>query len=284
MKNTRFGLIAIVSAAALALSACGAGTESAGGGGGDGTAGAGGGSGPLRVGIKFDQPGLGLQEGSNYTGFDVEVAKYVGEQLGRDIQFSEAPTPQRETLLRTDQVDMIVATYSITDERKQQVSFAGPYLIAGQDLLVRENDTAITGPQTLEGKTLCSVRGSTPAQRVQKEHPGVQLQEYDTYSNCVEELVNGTVDAVTTDDVILAGFAAQPQFKGKVKLVGKPFSEENLGIGVQKDADELCNQVTDALKKMIDSGTWQTKVDEVFGAAGYKPGPGNPPTPSCQKA
>ncbi|GAB95217.1 glutamate transport system substrate-binding protein [Kineosphaera limosa] len=283
MKKTRIGLMAIVSAAALALSACGAGTEDAGGGTGDSTAG-GGATGPLRVGIKFDQPGLGLQEGANYTGFDVEVANYIGQQLGRGVQFSEAPTPQRETLLRTDQVDMIVATYSITDERKQQVSFAGPYLIAGQDLLVRENETAITGPETLEGKTLCSVRGSTPAQRVQKEHPGVQLQEYDTYSNCVEELVNGTVDAVTTDDVILAGFAAQPQFSGKVKLVGNPFSQENLGVGVQKDNEQLCNQVTDALKQMIDSGAWQQKVDEVFGAAGYKPGPGNPPTPTCQRA
>ena len=283
MKKTRIGLMAIVSAAALALSACGAGTEDAGGGTGDSTAG-GGATGPLRVGIKFDQPGLGLQEGANYTGFDVEVANYIGQQLGRGVQFSEAPTPQRETLLRTDQVDMIVATYSITDERKQQVSFAGPYLIAGQDLLVRENETAITGPETLEGKTLCSVRGSTPAQRVQKEHPGVQLQEYDTYSNCVEELVNGTVDAVTTDDVILAGYAAQPQFSGKVKLGGNPFSQENLGVGVQKDNEQLCNQVTDALKQMIDSGAWQQKVDEVFGAAGYKPGPGNPPTPTCQRA
>ncbi|MDO5627355.1 MAG: glutamate ABC transporter substrate-binding protein [Mobilicoccus sp.] len=281
MKNTRIGLMALISAAALTLSACGAGTEDAGGGTENGGTEA---SGPLRVGIKFDQPGLGLQEGADYTGFDVEVAKYVGEKLGREVQFSEAPTPQRETLLRTDQVDMIVATYSITDSRKEEVSFAGPYLIAGQDLLVRQDDTEITGPDALDGKTLCSVRGSTPAQRVQEEHPGVQLQEYDTYSNCVEELINGTVDAVTTDDVILAGFAAQPQFEGQVKLVGNPFSEENLGIGVQKDDDDLCNSVTDALQEMIDDGTWQSKVDEVFGAAGYTPGPGNPPTPSCQQS
>src|SRR5690606_24083081 len=118
----------------------------------------------LRIGIKFDQPGLGLREGSEYTGFDVEIAKGIAAQLGVDegnIEWVEAPSAQRETLLETDQVDLVVATYSITDSRKERVSFAGPYFIAGQGLLVKADNTDITGKDTLNGKVLCSVTGST---------------------------------------------------------------------------------------------------------------------------
>ncbi|WP_040158551.1 glutamate ABC transporter substrate-binding protein [Mobilicoccus massiliensis] len=273
MKHTRIGLLALVSAAGLALSACGAGTTGAGGGGGDANT--------VKVGIKFDQPGMGLKKGEEYSGLDVDVAKYIAKELGKTPQFSEAPTPQRETLLKTGQLDYIVGTYSITDKRKQEISFAGPYFIAGQDLLVRADEKAITGPDTLAGKKLCSVKGSTPAQKVKEKYPDVQLQEYDTYSKCVEELVNGTVDALTTDDTILAGYAAQEQYKGKLKLVGKPFSEEKYGVGLKKDDTQMCQKVTDALKKMIDSGEWQKIVDANLGPAGFKPGPGNPPTPAA---
>ena len=135
----------------------------------------------LKVGIKFDQPGLGLKKGSEYTGFDVDVAKYVAKELGTDaadINWVQAPSAQRETLIETGQVDMVVATYSITDARKEKVAFAGPYFIAGQDLLVRADDTSITGPDTLDGKKLCSVTGSTSAQKVKDKYPGVQLQEF----------------------------------------------------------------------------------------------------------
>ena len=113
------------------------------------------GAGGLKVGIKFDQPGLGLKKGTEYTGFDVDVAKYVAKELGTDaadINWVQAPSAQRETLISTGQVDMVVATYSITDARKEKVSFAGPYFIAGQDLLVRADDTSITGPDTLDGQ------------------------------------------------------------------------------------------------------------------------------------
>ena len=122
-----------------------------------------------------------------------------------------------------------MATYSITDARKEKVSFAGPYFVAGQDLLVRADDTSITGPDSLNGKKLCSVKGSTSAQKVKdKFAQTVQLQEFGTYSECLPALATGGVDALTTDDAILAGFAAQPENKGKFKLVGKPFSDREL--------------------------------------------------------
>ena len=281
MRTRRMGAAAAAAAITLALTACG---SDAGDTGSDSTASGIAGAGGLKVGIKFDQPGLGLKKGSDYTGFDVDVAKYVAKELGTDaanITWVQAPSAQRETLLSTGQVDMVVATYSITDARKEKVSFAGPYFIAGQDLLVRADDTSITGPDTLAGKKLCSVTGSTSAQKVKDTYPGVQLQEFATYSECLPALANKGVDALTTDDTILAGFASQPEYAGKFKVVGKPFSEEKYGIGLKKGDTATCEKVNAAITKMISDGSWQKALDANLGPAGYKPGAGNPPTPAA---
>lgn len=274
--KARLGFVAATAAIALTLAACGSGD-----GGGSGSSG---GAQKLKIGIKFDQPGLGLKKGNDYTGMDVDVAKYVAKKLGvneGDITWVQAPSAQRETLISTGQVDLVVATYSITDKRKEKVSFAGPYFIAGQDLLVRSDDTSITGPDSLAGKKLCSVTGSTSAQNVQKKVPGVNLQEFGTYSECVAALVSGNIDALTTDDTILAGYAAQEQYKGKLKVVGQPFSVERYGIGLKKGDTQLCQKVTDAIKAMISDGTWQKVVNDNLGPANYKPGQANPPTPDA---
>ncbi|MFT4164316.1 MAG: glutamate ABC transporter substrate-binding protein [Microlunatus sp.] len=243
-----------------------------------------GGDNKVVIGIKFDQPGLGLKEGETYAGFDVEVAKYVAKDLGyTDVQFMESPSAQRETLLQSGQVKMIFATYSITDDRKQKVSFAGPYFIAGQDLLVRADNTDITGPDSLNGKKLCSVTGSTSAKKIKDNYAsGVQLQEFDTYSKCVEALNSGQLDAVTTDNVILAGFAAQSQYQGKLKVVGKPFSEERYGVGIAKGDTELCGKINAALEKMVSDGSWQKALDSTVGPSGFKPDTAsNPPKPDA---
>jgi glutamate transport system substrate-binding protein len=265
MKVRQIGAVAAASVLALGLAACGDSGSGGNGGGGGGKA--------FKVGIKFDQPGLGLKEGSKYTGFDVDVATYVAKELGhdaKDIQWVQAPSAQRETLISTGQVQMVVATYSITDERKQKVSFAGPYFIAGQDLLIRSDETGITGPETLTGKKLCSVKGSTPAQKIKAKYPGVQLQEFGTYSECVAALVSKGVDALTTDNTILAGYASQPQYKGKLKVVGKTFSEERYGIGIKKGDTATCQKINTALAKMISSGEWQKAVDKNLGPAGFQ--------------
>lgn len=270
MRTRTIRVTALAAATMLTLAACGGGGE----GEGASTDGKGGGD-KITIGTKFDQPGLGLKEGDGMTGFDVDVAIAVADRLGYSedkIEWVETPSPQRETMLETGNVDLIFATYSITDTRKERVQFAGPYLVAGQDLLVAADNSDITGPETLDGKILCSVSGSTPAEKIAEEYPGVQLQEYDTYSLCVEALAQGNVQALTTDDAILAGYAAQDQWADKFKLVGKPFSEELYGVGVAKDS-ELCEQVNEALTEMFDDGTMDKITADNLGPAGYTPNP-----------
>jgi glutamate transport system substrate-binding protein len=273
MRQRIIAALGIAGLAATGLVACGDDSSSGGGGGGGEK---------ITIGIKYDQPGIGLKEGANYTGMDVDVAKYVAKELGYaedKITFKESPSAQRETLLSNGQVKMIFASYSITDARKEKVSFAGPYLVAGQDLLVKADNTDITGPDALNGKKLCSVTGSTSAQKVKdKFAKTVQLQEYDTYSKCVEALGTGSIDALTTDNTILAGYASQEANKGKFKVVGKTFSTERYGVGLKKGDTETCTKVNDALKKMVDSGEWQKAFDKNLGPSGLKLDPAtNPP-------
>ncbi|MEU0401118.1 glutamate ABC transporter substrate-binding protein [Streptomyces sp. NPDC006197] len=233
----------------------------------------------ITVGIKFDQPGIGLKTpDGTYTGFDVDVATYVAKQLGhdpKDIVWKEAKSADRETLLQRGDVDFIAASYSINPKRMEKVDFAGPYLLAHQDVLIRADDDSIKKPSDLNNKKLCSVTGSTSAQNVKtKIAPNAQLQEYGGYSECLTGLENGVVDALTTDDAILAGYAAQPEFKGKFKLGGFKMSNENYGIGVQKGSD-LKAKINTALEKMVADGSWQAAVDKNLGPSGYK----NEPAP-----
>jgi glutamate transport system substrate-binding protein len=237
--------------------------------------------GHLRIGISFDQPGLGLKDGDSYTGFDVDTATYVAKALGvppENITWIEADPGNRESLLTSNAVDLIFSTYSITDERKKIVDFAGPYFLAHQDLLVRRNEEEITGPETLTNRVLCSVAGTTSAALVKERFEGsIQLREYAKFSDCVAALDRSEVDAVTTDDVILAGFAAEPQYKGKLKVVGKGFSDEYYGVGIKKGNPALVQQVNEALKEYIADGSWKASLDETVRPSGYKIP--KPPTP-----
>ena len=266
MPSLRIRLAAAVAAVALPL------TLTACGGGDSGGSAASGDKEKVTIGIKFDQPGLGLKNpDGTYSGFDVDVATYVAQQLGYGpdkIEWKEAVSAQRENLIDNNQVDYVVATYSITDERKKRVDFAGPYLVTGQSLLVQAGNNDITSKDSLEGKILCSVKGSTPAQKIKDEFPTVQLQEYPNYSACVEALKTGKVAAVTTDEVILAGYAAQSP--GAFKLVGGTFSEENYGIGLKKGDTELLNKINDALKKMEADGAWAAAFEKNLGPAGIE--------------
>jgi glutamate transport system substrate-binding protein len=262
---------AAVLALAVAATACGSSDKN--------DSGSSGGGGKIKVGIKFDQPGLGLKEPSgSFSGFDVDVATYVAGKLGYkpdQIEWVETKSADRENALARGDVKFIAATYSINDERKQKVDFAGPYLLAHQDLLVKK-DSDVSKGTDLNGKKLCSVTGSTSAQNVQKTiAPKANLKEYSGYSECIAALQSGAVDAVTTDDSILAGFASQDKYKGQFKLAGLKLSNENYGVGVKKGDSATLKKINDALTSMVSDGSWQKAVDKNFGPANYK----NEPAP-----
>ena len=240
-------------------------------------------SGKIRIGIKFDQPGLGFKKSGTYVGFDVDVAKYVAKKLGYsedEIVWKEAPSKQREAMLQNGDVDMILATYSITDERKNAVSFAGPYFVAGQDLLVRKDDQSINGPEDLNGKRLCSVTGSTSAATVKEKFASeVQLMEQPGYAECATALFSGIVDAVTTDDIILAGLASAS--RGKLRVVGKPFTQEYYGVGIKKGDTALAKKINAAIAEMIKDGSWERAIADNTEGTSYTPNAEyNPPKPT----
>jgi glutamate transport system substrate-binding protein len=215
------------------------------------------------IGIRFDQPGLSERTiDGRFVGFDTDVARYVAGELGvaaEDIDWRETTGAQRESDLASGEVDLVVATYSITEGRKDEVAFAGPYFETGQDLLVRKSETDITDPESLDDKRLCSVTGSTSAQQVKERFASaVQLVEYPRYPDCVTALLAGQVDAVTTDAVILAGYVGKdPEL---LKVVGHPFSEERYGIGLRKGEPETRAALAAAIQKMIDEGAWRRSL------------------------
>lgn len=229
------------------------------------------------LGVKNDQPGLGIQDPTTgqYTGFDIEIGRVVAAGLGfgpEQIEYRVVPSAAREDAISRGDVDMYVGTYTINDSRKQRVSFAGPYFVAGQDLLVRADDQSITGPQTLQGKRVCSATGSTPIQRVREQNLTQNVVEFQNYSQCVDALRSGQVDAVTTDNAILAGYAAQTP--DELRVVGQVFSEEPYGVGLPRDDAALRNKVNDILQTAIDDGTWQRLYDQTLGQSGS---PASPP-------
>ncbi|SFQ33694.1 glutamate transport system substrate-binding protein [Amycolatopsis arida] len=223
------------------------------------------------VGVKEDQPGLGYKDPTTgeYSGFDIEIARYVAAKLGFEpgtIEYKPVPSAGREQAIINGDVHYYVGTYTINDKRKEQVAFAGPYFVAGQGLLVREDNTDITGKDSLQGKTVCSVTGSTPIQRVRDQNLTDKIVELQTYSQCVNQLVQGQVDAVTTDDAILKGYAAQEP--DKFKVVGDTFSEEPYGIGMPKGDKALRDKVNDILEESLQNGDWEKIYDATLGKSG----------------
>ncbi|OKI00935.1 ABC transporter substrate-binding protein [Streptomyces sp. CB02923] len=227
--------------------------------------------GRLVVGAKEDQPYMGERDPASgtYTGFDIEIAKMMSASLGFDpktVQFKTIASANRETALQNGQIDYYVGTYTVNAKRKQQVGFAGPYYMAGQGLLVRKDQKGIDGPRDLAGRKVCSAAGSTPYQRIQADYPKADLVAYDTYSVCVDNLLTYQVDAVTTDDAILMGYAAK--VPDELKLAGRPFSEEPYGIGVPRGDTALRFALDDALAAHERNGDWKKAYEATLGLSG----------------
>ena len=223
------------------------------------------------VGVKEDQPGLGFKDpiSGERGGFDVEISQWIAASLGFDadkIEYKTIPSANREQELVNGNIDYYVGTYSITDKRKAQIDFAGPYLITGQGLLVAADNEDIKGPNDLAGKIVCSVTGSTPLQRIRDEYSPGDTVEYDTYTQCLEQLRAGSVDAVTTDQAILAGYVAQePE---AFKIAGDTFSEERYGVGLPKGDTVL----KDHINTLFNDGgdVWTALFEKNLAPAGIK--------------
>ncbi|MFF4617309.1 glutamate ABC transporter substrate-binding protein [Nonomuraea jabiensis] len=246
--------------------------------------------GTIVVGTKWDQPSLGLKGSNGPEGFDVDVAKAVLKEMngGKDpqIEWKESASSNREPFLQNGTVDIIFATYSITEERKGKVTFGGPYVVAHQDVMVRKDDTAINAPQDLKGKKICKAAGSNSYKRITDPPPDGKLDidattvDAANYSECVQKLTGSNLDAVTTDDLILAGFAKQAG--GNFKVLGQGFTDEKYGVGLKKGDTKTCEAVNTAVKKLWDNGTMKQLLEKWFGGIqGLKLSEAAPPAEGC---
>ncbi len=241
-------------------------------------------AGAINIGVKYDQPGIGfLEPGADApSGFDIEMGRIIAAGLGIDddgITWVETVSDNREPFLQTGKVDIVIASYSITDERRQVVGQTGPYYVTGQQLLVREEDKdAITTPEDTEGKKVCSVTGSTSLQRMVDEY-GANPVPFSTYSECVDQLKGGAVDAVTTDGAILLGYAAEDP--DELEVTGEPFSEERYGIGFKKGDTQMCEFLNETLQASFDDGTWAEAFENTLGQSGVDT-PEPPALDECQ--
>jgi len=290
MRPVRTGLIALMSATVLALAACAGGDADTGGStepaddatSADETAEFPAGStmaalaeaGTLTIGTKFDQPLFGLVGPNGVPeGFDVEIGKIIADRLGiapQDIEWKESISANREPFIQNGEVDIVIATYTINDSRKEVVSFAGPYYLAGQSILTLTSNTDIQGPDDLAGKNVCTVSGSTPEANLLENYPEANVQALGAYSECIEPLRNGQVDAISTDNVILAGFAAD---NADMEVRGEPFTEEPYGIGLALDDTEFRSWINDVLEESFEDGSWVAAWEATAGTVLPTPEP-----------
>jgi glutamate transport system substrate-binding protein len=296
MRRTRaLAGIGIAAVALLALTACNSGSPAAPGGGtGDDGADDGGDSALFEVatdvqldgsptfdsikdadkviiGVKEDQPGLGFLDATTgeRSGFDVDIARWIAASLGYaedKIEFKPIASANREQSIVNGDIDYYVGTYSITDKRKEQIDFAGPYFITGQGLLIRKGDPEATKLEDFAGKTVCSATGSTPIQNIKANFPDIKTQEYDLYSACVQDLIDKKVDAVTTDQAILIGYASM--YPDEVQVTGGLFTEERYGVGLKKGDDALRAHINTLFTDGHD--VWQKIFDKNLGKSGIK--------------
>jgi glutamate transport system substrate-binding protein len=223
--------------------------------------------GKITIGVKYDVPLFGLLEPATnkLDGFDVALGKAIATELGlreNQVEFVEAISANRIPYLQEDRADVIISTMTINAMRKEQIEFSRPYYLAGQSILVQRSNTSINNVNDLNAKRVCSAQGSTSEQNIAQMAPQAQLLSLQTYSACVQSMKDGRVDAVSTDDIILAGFAATDR---DLKLVGGQFTQEAYGIGVKKGKTDMAKFIDDLLNKMLQDGSWEQLYKQYLG-------------------
>jgi glutamate transport system substrate-binding protein len=240
-------------------------------------------SGTLNVGIKFDQPLFGQRDLSGKPiGFDVEIAQIIAAKLGikpSGIRWVEVVSANREPFLEQGKVDIVVATFAITESRKKVVGFAGPYIITGQDIMVKKgNPQHINGPDDLAGKKVCVLNGSVGRQTMMERYPKANLIAFDAFSKCAQAVKNGSVDAATITGAILLGYVSKEP--DQLEILGKPFTVEKLAIGIRKGDAGFCKVIDQSLVEAAADGRYKSAYDRTLGKFLKEPVK-LPPAESC---
>ncbi|MGO4733757.1 transporter substrate-binding domain-containing protein [Paenibacillus sp. 2KB_22] len=223
--------------------------------------------GKLIAGVKYDTKLFGLKDpaSGNVEGFDIDIAKALAKQILGDetkVELKEVTSKTRIPMLQNGDIDIIIATMTITDERKEQVDFSDVYFEAGQSLLVK-NDSPITGLESLSGVKVLAVKGSTSAQNIREKAPDAEVLEFDNYQDAFTALKAGKGEALTTDNIILIGMQ---QTDNSFQLVGGNFTSEPYGMAIRKGDTAFVEEVNKLLKSMKDSGEYDTLHEKWLGS------------------
>ena len=215
--------------------------------------------GEIVIGVKYDVPPFGFNnpESNEVEGFDVDLGKAVAERLGVEPKFIEAISDNRIPFLQDGTADLILSTMTINEERVGQINFSDPYFIAKGRVLTKKDNSEITGVDSLAGKSVCTALGSTYEATLKEQAPDAKLKLVDSYSECLESIQNGSVDAVSTDDVILTGMIIQDD---SLHMVGDELTQEPYGAGIKKGNQELTDFVNETFQELNSSG----RYDELF--------------------
>lgn len=229
----------------------------------------------LIVGVDQNQFRFGYRnpDTQQLEGFDIDVAREMAQAIFGDpnrIQFVVVTGAERQEKLQSGEVDLVVRTYSITCERKEQVAFSTAYFYADQELLVLR-DSGIRSPSDLEGKRACAVKGTTSVQRLWNLNPRPTVLTATTWTDCLVMLQQGQIDAIGTDSVVLVGLAEQDALN--VEVIGPSVGQEPYGVGVNKEDQDLVRFVNGVLDRMRTDGTWEALYNTHLRAFGPSPGP-----------
>jgi glutamate transport system substrate-binding protein len=219
--------------------------------------------GEITIGVKYDVPPFGFKnpQSGEVEGFDVDLGRAIAEELGVQPKFVEAISDNRIPFLEQGTVDLILSTMTINAERDTEIDFSEPYYIARGRILV-PGDSNIKGLEDLSGKSVCTALGSTYEETIREEAPDADLQLVDTYSECLERLQNGSIDAISTDDVILTGMIIQDD---SLKMVGDPLTTEPYGVGIKQGQAQMKRFVDGVLRRMEQDGRWEETYQQWVG-------------------
>ncbi|WP_239094968.1 protein kinase domain-containing protein [Planotetraspora silvatica] len=241
----------------------------------------------LTIAVKGDLPGVGLETGGAFTGFEVDVATYIAGKLGvpaSGITFRRVARSERTGALKNGDADMVLATYSYDENKGDGVTFAGPYYTAHADVLVRE-DSGIRGLKDLAGHVLCAPQGTDAYRVVERtvggaEAGGVEGVPAANYAVCMDLLAQGRVDGVPGDDLILAGFADRAQGMD-LAVLGVKLTDQRYSVGLPPKDARTCAVVRDAIAEMYADGTMKTLAEKHFSHVRFDLQQKAPPVLSC---